>query len=224
MPNHTGSEPQPSTSQFPWFALQVRAKHELTVANLLRGKGYAPFAPLYQRRRQWSDRTKVVETPLFPGYLFCRLNLQDRLPVLKTPGVTRIVGYGRVPEELEETEINALQAMVASGRPSQPWPYLQAGDRVQIESGALRGLQGILLEVRGMHRLVLSVTLLQRSVAVQIDPAFVTLLSSRMSCQMHTQIDTWISSKKNVSIMGQVFSTTDPSVANGVRVSHSATE
>ena len=173
MGNPQASEAKLAGAQFPWFALQVRTKHELSVANLLRDKGYIPFAPMYQCRRQWSDRIKVVEGPLFPGYLFCRLNLQDRLPVLKTPGVRQIVGYGRVPIAVDETEINALQTMVASGRPSQPWPFLQVGERVQIARGALRGLEGILLEVRGAHRLILSVKLLQRSVAVEIDSAFV---------------------------------------------------
>ncbi len=170
-------EAEATAAQFPWFALQVRTKHELNVANLLRDKGYAPFAPLCQRRRQWSDRIKLVEGPLFPGYLFCRLNLQDRLPVLKTAGVRQIVGYGRVPVEVNEAEINALQVMVVSGLPSQPWPFLQVGELMRIERGVLRGLEGFLLEVRGAHRLVLSVRLLQRSVAVEIDPAFVKSLA-----------------------------------------------
>ena len=178
MSNFAGSENELTGVQFPWFALQVRTQHELTVANVLRGKGYAPFAPLYTCRRQWSDRVKVRETPLFPGYLFCRLNLQNRLPILTTPGVTQIVGYGRVPAEVNEAEINSLQTMVASGLPSRPWPFLQAGDLVEIERGPLRGLKGILLEVRGSNRMVLSITLLKRSVAVEIDPTIVKSLSS----------------------------------------------
>src|SRR5258708_11811870 len=178
MSNFAGSENGLTGAQFPWFALQVRTKYELAVANVLRGKGYAPFAPLYTCRRQWSDRVKVREIPLFPGYLFCRLNLQNRLPILTTPGVTQIVGYGRVPAEVNEAEINSLQTMVASGLPSRPWPFLQAGDLVEIERGPLRGLKGILLEVRGSNRIVLSITLLKRSVAVEIDPTIVKSLSS----------------------------------------------
>jgi transcription antitermination factor NusG len=165
-------------AQFPWFALQVRTKHELGVSEFLRGRGYQPFLPLCRHRKVWSDRIKVVDAPLFPGYLFCRVNIQDRLPVLTAPGVIRIVGYNRVPIAVDEAEINAIQTIVGSGLPLQPWPFLHIGDQVQIESGTLRGLRGILVKMRGTDRLVLSVTLLQRSVAVEIDSAFVKSLAS----------------------------------------------
>jgi transcription antitermination factor NusG len=164
--------------QFPWFALQVRARYEQGVADHLEGKGYEWFLPLYKCRKRWSDRIKEVEAPLFPGYLFCRLDPQDRLPILKTPGMIQIVGSNRTPIAVDESEIEAIQRMVASGIPNQPWPFLSAGDRVRIESGPLSGLEGILVEFKGNHRLVLSVTLLQRSVAVEIDSAFVTSLRS----------------------------------------------
>jgi transcription antitermination factor NusG len=164
--------------KFPWFALQVRTKHELRVAEFLRGRGYQPFLPFSRSRRAWSDRIKVVQGPLFPGYLFCRVNIQDRLPILSAPGVIRIVGYNRSPIPVDDTEINAIQAIVKSGLPHEPWPFLRVGDAVQIESGPLQGLNGILVGVRGMHRLVLSVSLLQRSVGVEIDSACVKSLSS----------------------------------------------
>ena len=166
----------PTVAQLPWFALQVRAKHELGVADSLRGRGYDPLVPLYQCRKFWSDRIKVVDAPLFPGYLFCRLNIQDRLPVLMTPGVIQIVGQKRRPVPVDEAEINAIQTMVMSGLPNEPWPFLQVGDRVRIEGGPLRGIEGVLVDVRGAHRLILSVTLVQRSVAVEIDSAFVRSL------------------------------------------------
>jgi transcription antitermination factor NusG len=162
--------------QLPWYALQVRARFEQGVADHLDGKGYEWFLPLYKCRKRWSDRIKEVEAPLFPGYLFCRINLQDRLPILKTPGVIQIVGSNRTPIAVDEVEVQAIQRMVASGIPNQPWPFLAAGDRVRIESGPLCGLEGILVEFKGNHRLVLSVTLLQRSVAVEIDSAFVSSL------------------------------------------------
>jgi transcription antitermination factor NusG len=168
----------------PWFALQVQAKRELGVAAFLRGKGYDPFVPLYHCRKVWSDRIKVVDAPLFPGYMFCRLNLHHRLPVLTVPGVIRIIGRNRTPVPVDDAEIDTIRTVVTSGLPSEPWPFLRTGDRVQIERGPLRGLEGILVESRGAHRLILSVTLVQRSVAVEIDSAFVTslgppLLSSR---------------------------------------------
>jgi transcription antitermination factor NusG len=158
---------------FPWFALQVRARHEQGVAAHLDGIGFEWFLPLYKCRKRWSDRIKEAEVPLFPGYLFCRLNPQDRLPILKTPGVVQIVGYNRQPVPVDEVEIMALQRLVSSGMPNHPWPYLEVGEQVRIESGPLRGLEGRVVEFKGNHRLVLSVKLLQRSVAVEMDSAFV---------------------------------------------------
>lgn len=177
-PYDGGIEPGAGSPVFPWYALQVRARHELLVADYLNGNGYSWFLPQFKLRKRWSDRVKQVDAPLFPGYLFCRFNSQDRLPILKTPGVIQIVGNNRQPIPVDEQEIRAIQALVSSGIPNEPWPYMELGDRVRIESGPLRGLEGLLAEVKGNHRLVLSVTLLQRSVAVEIDSAFVTLLSS----------------------------------------------
>jgi transcription antitermination factor NusG len=158
----------------PWFALQVRTQQEAGVAEILSGKGYEWFLPQYTCRKRWSDRIKEVQTPLFPGYLFCRFDPLNRLPILKTPGVFRIVGYNRQPTPVDETEIHSIQTLIASGIPNQPWPFLHVGDRVQIESGPLRGAQGILTEFKGKHRLVVSITLLQRAVAVEIDSALVS--------------------------------------------------
>ncbi|MGA9732940.1 MAG: UpxY family transcription antiterminator [Candidatus Acidiferrales bacterium] len=173
------SSQQPDTPEvmsvaFPWFALQVRARQEASVSEQLGGQGYERFLPLYKVRKRWSDRIKKMNAPLFPGYLFCRFDPHDRLPILKTPGVIQIVGFKDGPTAVDESEIRSIQTLVASGVPHQPWPFLSTGDRVRIESGPLAGLEGILAEVKRSHRLVLSVTLLQRSVAVEIDSALVT--------------------------------------------------
>lgn len=168
--------PDSAEVQYPWFALQVRTRHETGVADYLRGKGYQHFLPMYKGRRHWSDRIKEVSSPLFPGYLFCRFNPQNRLPILKTPGVTQIVGYNHVPVAVDQEEIDAIRTLVASGLPNHPCPFLELGNRVRIEAGALRGLEGILLEVKGKRKLVLSITLLQRSVAVEIDSEAVSLV------------------------------------------------
>lgn len=173
-------EPQelPGVGSYPWFALQVRTRYETQVAEHLRGKGYEWFLPLYKCRKRWSDRVKEANLPLFPGYLFCRLNPQDRLPILKTPGVTQIVGYNHCPVPVDETEIQAIRTLVASGIPNAPCAYPEVGSRVRIQSGALRGVEGILLELKGKRRLVLSITLLQRSVAVEIDSNAVVRIPS----------------------------------------------
>lgn len=161
----------------PWFALQTKARHESTVSRLLQGKGYDPFLPVYKSRRRWSDRIKEIELPLFPGYLFCRLNRLNRLPILVTPGVVQIVGFGKNPVPIEEAEIAAIQTAVQSGLPRQAWPYQQVGQRVIVEYGPLRGLSGILVSIKGNHRLILSVTLLQRSVAVEVEESWVSPIS-----------------------------------------------
>jgi len=156
-----------------WFAISVMARHEKIVSQLLGNKGFETFLPLYTRQHQYAHRVRGFELPLFPGYLFCRFDMQNRLPILTTPGVLQIVGIGKTPIPIDQAEIAAIQTLVTSGLPSQPWTFLQIGERVRINYGALCGLEGILLDFKGRHRLVLSVTLLQRSVAVEIDGAWV---------------------------------------------------
>src|SRR5467141_1033949 len=165
---------EPRKMSYPWFALQVKCRFENIVTAHLGGMGYESFLPLYMCRRRWSDRFKEIECPLFPGYVFCRLNPLNRLPILMIPGVSLIVGMVQTHEPINESEIAAIQAAVKSGLPSQPWPFVQIGQRVRIEHGPLCGLDGILLDFRGHHRLVLSVTLLQRSISVQVEDAWVT--------------------------------------------------
>src|SRR5271155_733837 len=176
--NHTrifGSVADDLASEpLPWYALQVRTRYERAVAAYLTGLDYEWFLPVFKDRKRWSDRIKQIEIPLFPGYLFCRFDAQKRLPILKIPGVVQIVGYNRQPISVDESEIAAIQTLVASGVPNQPCSFVEIGDRVRIESGPLRGLQGILVEARGRHKFVLSVSLLQRSVAVEIDSISVT--------------------------------------------------
>jgi transcription antitermination factor NusG len=168
-------------AQYPWFALQVRMRHESGVSEHLEGKGYEWFLPLYKARRRWSDRVKEIDSPLFPGYLFCRFNPHNRLPILKTPGVTQIVGYNHVPVPVDEQEIQAIRTLIASGVPNFPCAYLEVGSKVRIEAGALRGLEGILMDQKGKRRLVLSITLLQRSVAVEIDSDAVSVVHALQS-------------------------------------------
>lgn len=158
---------------YAWYALRVRSRHEDVVAMHLRARGYDSFLPLYKSRRPWSDRFKEIELPLFPGYVFCRFDPLNRLPILTVPGIVHVVGVGRTPIAIDEAELAAIQAAVESGLPRQPWPFLEIGHKVRIERGPLCGVEGILLGFRGHQRLVLSVTLLQRSVAVQVDEAWV---------------------------------------------------
>ena len=158
---------------FPWYALQVRPRYEKVIASTLLGKGYEGFLPLYRQRSRWADRIKEVQLPLFPGYLFCRFDLNRRLPIMVTPGVMHIVGIGKTPHPIDDDEIAALQSIVISGLGAEPMSYLNVGERVRIEIGPLAGVEGILTALKGSRRLVVSVTLLQRSVSVEIDKSWV---------------------------------------------------
>jgi transcription antitermination factor NusG len=152
-----------------WFALRVKSKCEKLVATMAHNKGYQEFLPVYQCRRRWSDRVKSVELPLFPGYVFCRLNPEYRLPLLTIPGVLHFVGIGKTPAPIEDAEIATIQAAVQSGLSAEPWPFLTVGQRVRLEDGPLAGLEGILTEAPNKQRIIVSVTLLRRSVAVGIE-------------------------------------------------------
>ena len=158
-----------SNPLYPWFALRVRSNHERVAALHLRDRGFEEFSPTFRTQRQWSDRKKQVDQFLFPGYVFCRLNPADRLPVLIIPGAIGLVGFGKGPTAIPENEIESVRKMVASGLLVGPWPFLAAGQTVLIERGPLRGVEGILQEVRKAFRLVVSVHLLQRSVSAEVD-------------------------------------------------------
>jgi transcription antitermination factor NusG len=157
----------------PWFALRVRPNYEKPVSAVLRGKGFQEFLPLIQSRRQWSDRVKIMDLPLFPGYLFCRLNLDERMPLLTTPGFLYLVGVGRNPEPIDESEIQAIQSVLRSGLPVTPWPSLMVGQRVRLKHGPLRGLEGVLTKIANQHRMYVAVTLLKRSISVEVAPEWI---------------------------------------------------
>jgi transcription antitermination factor NusG len=169
---------EPGNAQ--WFALRVRSGSEKLVATIAENKGVEHFLPVYSCNRHWSDRVKSVELPLFPGYLFCRLDVRYRLPVLTIPGVQHFVGIGKVPVAIEDAEIAAIQTAIQSGLPTEPWPYLTAGQRVRLERGPLEGLEGLLVEVRKQQRIVVSVQLLMRSVSVEIERGWVTPAGANM--------------------------------------------
>jgi len=154
---------------YAWFALTSKPRHEKAVAENLHSKGLESFLPLYRARRQWTDRTQAVDMPLFPGYVFCRFAYASRLAVLNTPGVTSVVGFANVPTPVSDDEIMRIQAIQASGLPAQPWPYIRVGQKARIEHGALAGLEGVLIREKDSLRVVVSVELLRRSVAVELD-------------------------------------------------------
>jgi transcriptional antiterminator NusG len=154
---------------FPWFALRLRSNYERITLTHLRERGYEEFAPFYKIEKRWSDRVKQIDQFLFPGYLFCRFDPNDRLPILTVPGVVDVVGFGKMPEHIPDDEIERVRKMVESGLLVTPYPYVQVGQPVLIERGPLSGVEGILVEVKGKARLVVSVNLLRRSVSAEVD-------------------------------------------------------
>jgi transcription antitermination factor NusG len=161
-----------------WYALRVKSNCEKLVAAAVRNKGFEEFLPLYRSCHRWSDRVKSIELPLFPGYTFCRIDPNFRLPILTIPGAMNFIGIGKVPVPIEDSEITAIQDAVRSGLPAEPWTYLNVGQLVRLDDGPLAGLEGILIENRKQYRIVVSVSLLQRSVSVEIQRNWVTPLGA----------------------------------------------
>ena len=159
-----------------WFALRVKSQRERSIAASIGSRGFEEFLPLYQCRRRWSDRMKSMELPLFPGYVFCRIDPLVRLPILTVPGVLHFVGIGKTPAPIDDAEMAAIQSAVRSGLRVEPSAYLEIGQRVRLEEGPLAGLVGILAEIRKQYRVVVSLSLLKRSVAVEIERHWVTPL------------------------------------------------
>ena len=166
----------PGTDGPSWFALQVRTRWENSTALLLSGKGYQTLLPTYQTKKRWKGRLRQLNAALFPGYVFCQFEALNRLPILVTPGVIAVVGRGRVPVPVDDAEIAAIQKVVSSGLRAEPWPYLEIGQKIRIESNVLYGLEGVLIKFKGNHRIVVSVSLLRRSVALEIDRSCVSPL------------------------------------------------
>jgi transcription antitermination factor NusG len=161
-----------------WFALSVTVRHEKIVSELLRNKGFETFLPLYKRRHQYFRRFREFELPLFPGYLFCRTNLTTRLPIMTTPGVIRIIGAGRTPIPVDNTEISSLRKAVEAGVAMSPHHYFQPGQIGRVRIGPLAGVEGVVVKAKHSLRLVLSVTLLQRAVMLEIDSSCVALVTN----------------------------------------------
>jgi transcription antitermination factor NusG len=153
----------------PWFALQTKPRNEIKTERLLRQKGYECFTPTYRLKRKWSDRVVEIDLPLFPGYVFCCFTSSALGKAISTQGVVRVVGFGGKAAEVAVEEIEALQLVAQSPCLREPWNYLPDGTDVLVESGPLAGIQGIICADENRRRLIISVTLLQRSVAIQLD-------------------------------------------------------
>lgn len=168
----SSSAEAPSAKQGPqWYAAYTRAHHEKRVATQLQARAVEHFLPIYHSVHKWKDRRIRLELPLFPGYVFVRLALCDRLRVVQVPSVVRLVGFGGVPAVLPEAEMEIVRAGLSQGHRAEPHPFLTVGRRVRIVDGPFAGLEGILKEKKSGLRVVVSLELIQRSVAVDVNSA-----------------------------------------------------
>jgi len=154
-----------------WYAAHTCANHENRVSEQLAAHEVEHFLPVYRSVRRWRDRRVELKLPLFPGYVFVRLALRDRLRVLQIPSVARLVGFGGLPAALPDEDMEILRVGLDSRLAAEPHPYLTEGRRVQVRSGPLAGMRGILLRRRGKARFVVSMELIMKSLAVEMDEA-----------------------------------------------------
>ena len=162
----------------PWCAIYTRHQHEKTIAQSLSTKGLEVFLPLYNATRRWKDRTVHLSLPLFPCYLFLRGMQERKLEVVTTPGIISILSINGETAVVPENEIESIRKAIEWGNRVEPHPFLRRGDKVRVISGPLQGLEGILVRKKNLYRLVLSVEILKRSAAVEVDVSAVERLAS----------------------------------------------
>ncbi len=159
-----------------WYAAYTRANHERRVAEQLRERGVENFLPQYESVRKWKDRRVRLYMPLFPGYVFVHLALRYRLRVLEVPGVACLVGFAGKPVAVPEEEFARIRGILSKGLRAQPHPYLQAGRRVRVRSGPFEGMEGIVVRRNNNSRLVISLELIHRAIAVDVEEASLEVL------------------------------------------------
>lgn len=160
-----------------WYAVCTRHQHEKSAARVLEYKEFEVFLPLYKVRRRWQDRYKEISLPLFPGYLFVKEGLDRWLRILNTPGVCNILSSGGRPAVIPHPEIEGIRRIVESTLRIEPHPFLKSGDRVRVKYGPLAGVEGLLLRKKNSARLILSVGMLGKSAAVEVDATDVERIS-----------------------------------------------
>jgi transcription antitermination factor NusG len=163
----------PNVAQAPWYAIRTKSHCEVMAARSLENRGYEQYLPLYRKGRRRFQRVIETEVPLFPGYLFCRLDPSIPFRIVMTPGVVAIVGFGTNPMPIGDAEIEAVKRVLCSGLAAAPCPFLLEGQRIRVVCGALSGLEGILLKKKNELRMLVSVAVLQRSVSVEIDREYI---------------------------------------------------
>ena len=171
LPGANTEEPSTQAPEANWYALYTCARHEKRVAEQIERKDVPCFLPLYRSVRRWKDRRKQLDLALFPGYVFVRISLLNKLKVLKVPGVVRFVSFDGQPAALPDEEIEALRNRLVGNARIEPHPYLRSGRKVRVHSGPLQGLEGVIVRRKDRCRLIFSIELIQRSLAIEVDEA-----------------------------------------------------
>jgi transcription antitermination factor NusG len=161
-----------------WYAIYTSSRHEKVVAKQLEERGIESFLPLYRSWHRWKDRRKLVDLALFPSYVFVRIEVRKRLRVLQVPGVVNLVSCNGEPAALPEQEINALRSGLEHRVYAEPHPYLRVGRKVRVARGPMAGAEGILSRKKDKHRVVISIGVLMRSIAVEVDGADLEVIGS----------------------------------------------
>jgi transcription antitermination factor NusG len=157
------------STQTNWYAVRVKANRERVTAQALEGKGFEVCLPVYRVETHKTRGVQILRIPLFAGYVFSRFDFSNRLPILTVPGVVNIVGFGTEGEPVDPVEMESILALVKTDSHVVPHPYLPVGQRIRVQAGPLRGVEGVVMEHRDGERLIVSVTLLQRSIAVDLE-------------------------------------------------------
>jgi transcription antitermination factor NusG len=179
--------PESHLNESPWYAIYTRHQHEKMVAQNLTSKGFETFLPLYATVHNWKDRTKALLLPLFPCYIFLKGGLDRRFQIVTTPGIHGLVSSGGQPAAIPAIDIEAIQRVVESGARVEAHPFLKCGERVRIKRGPLAGIQGILVRKKNISRLVLSVEMLGKAAAMEIDAFQVEPVNDRLARDFNFQ-------------------------------------
>jgi transcription antitermination factor NusG len=175
----------------PWYAVYTRFHHEKSAASLLEKKEFEVFLPVYRTVHRWKDRNQMVVIPLFPCYLFLRMDLERKLEVLRSAGVRWFVENAGQACEVPESQIEAVRKICSAATRFQPHPFLKQGDLVRVRRGPLSGTEGFFVRTKGQYRIVVSVELLCKSVAAEVDLADIELLNGnrRTSAPAGTMVE-----------------------------------
>ena len=192
------------TSPCAWYALYTRHQHEKAVVEILTGKGFETLLPLYQTARRWKDRIKVLSLPLFPCYVFLKGGLDRRLDIITTPGIHALVSSAGQPAAIPPNEIDAIRRAVESGARVEPHPLLRCGEWVRVNAGPLAGVEGILVRKKNLYRLVLSVEILGKAAAVEVDAFLVEKLNSKQLVSIdgnsrRREMEAWFASRPGIA-------------------------